>query len=257
MKAKQIFGKTIFFIMIVAFVAIFGYIFGQENSLIGVMMIVAALMLLSRDMTSTAGLSFMSVLIINMVIGAGSFLASYNPWLGLAVNFSVVFSITYVLSHDMKSSVEFPFLLGYILVLSLPVSLENLPLRLISLFVGTVFIVGLNLLVHKKTPVKITSHSGVISLLNMVCDAIDKRSSGEVVDPEMFAKGSASIRSGIFDRLQKRFYSTPESRSVMNMVVSIEQLGKSICRLDMDKKELSELKCVIENSNSVNWGISS
>jgi hypothetical protein len=49
---KKVFGKTIFFIFIVAFVALFSVAFGDKNALIGVMTIVAALMLLGRDMTS-------------------------------------------------------------------------------------------------------------------------------------------------------------------------------------------------------------
>ena len=245
MDVKKVFGKTIFLIFIVAFVALFSVAFGYKNALIGVMIIVAALMLLGRDMTSKAGSSFFWLLIINLSIGIGSFISSSNIWLGLIINFSLIFVLTYVLASDMKSSVEFPFLLGYILVLSMPVTAEELPLKLLALTAGTIFIVGLNLLVHKKTPTKITGHSGIVALLDMVCDSIDRISAGETVDPEIFNKGSRSIRSGIFDRLQKSFYSTPESRSVMNMAVSIEQLGKSVCREKMDGKTLSEIKDVL------------
>jgi hypothetical protein len=245
MDLKTLIGKTLFFVMIVAFVAIFSAVFGSENSLIGVMMIVAALMLMGRDMSSHVGFSFFTLLLINLCIGIGAFIASEYVIIGVAINFALVFTITFIMRMDMKSTLEFPFLLGYILILSVPVDINGLPLRLLSLTVGTVFVVALNLIANKKRTGSITGHQGIISLTDLVIDAVDTRVAGGEATPESLSASSAGIRSGIFDRLRKGFYTTPENRSVMNLAVSLEQLGRVVCREDIDAKVLSDLREVL------------
>ena len=44
MDAKTVAGKSLFFILICLFVAVFAQVFGQENSLTGVVVVVLALM---------------------------------------------------------------------------------------------------------------------------------------------------------------------------------------------------------------------
>ena len=47
MDAKTIAGKTVFFAVMVIFIAGFSAVFGQENSLVGVVIVVMALILLA------------------------------------------------------------------------------------------------------------------------------------------------------------------------------------------------------------------
>src|SRR5699024_9533801 len=110
----------------------------------GVMMITAALMMLSKNLTGKPVKSLAGLVGINVTLGIGSLLASFNPWLGLITNFTVVFGVTFVLMHDIKSPVHFPFLLGYAFILAAPVPLADFPLRLLALIVGSVFILALN-----------------------------------------------------------------------------------------------------------------
>ncbi len=245
MDFKTFIGKTIFFAMIVAFVAVFSAVFGDDNSLIGVMIIVAALMLMGRSMSAQPGYSLFWILFINLSLGVGTFISSMYPVAGIAINFVMIFSLVFLMSRDLRTSVEFPFLLGFALMMSVPVTLEELPIRLASLTIGALFIVGLNLLVNRGKNDKITSHSGIIALLETVEKAIALKKEGSEADPNMFREGTFAIRSGIFDRLQKKYYSTPESRSVMNMAVSIEQLGRCVCRLDLTTEQLEKLEKIV------------
>ena len=51
MDARTLAGKTLFFVLICVFVSGFSGVFGQENSLVGVIIIVLALTMLSRDLS--------------------------------------------------------------------------------------------------------------------------------------------------------------------------------------------------------------
>ena len=51
MDARTVAGKSLFFILICAFVTAFSRVFGPENSLVGVIILVLALTMLSRDLS--------------------------------------------------------------------------------------------------------------------------------------------------------------------------------------------------------------
>lgn len=97
MNFKTFMGKNVMFVAIIIFIVLFMYAFGSENVLIGVMMITAALMMLSKNLTGKPVKSLAGLVGINVTLGIGSLLASFNPWLGLITNFTVVFGVTFVL----------------------------------------------------------------------------------------------------------------------------------------------------------------
>lgn len=242
MDVKTIIGRTIFFLLIVGFIAAFTQVFGPENSLIGVMIIVAALMLLNRDMTAAPVSSFVCIIALNLSIGAVSYLSSLYILPGILLNFSLIFALVFFLSQDSRSSLEFPFLLGYALMMSMPASPDTIHIRLFALTAGSVFIVLLNLAVNYAKNKKMTCHSGILALIDSVSESIDKRRTGERTDSEIFRIKASAVHSQIYDRLKKKFYTSPKDRSVMNLAVSVERLGKHAVEEDISSEDLLDLK---------------
>ncbi len=144
MESKEVLGRTVFFLALCAFVAVFTHLFGDENSLVGVMVVVMALMLLSRDLSDRPAVNCVGMVAVSVCLGLGAFVSLIDPVVGLAVNIVTVLAVSYLTTDSMDSPVHFPFLLGYGFLLSSPVSVEGLPLRLLSLAVGSVLAVGLN-----------------------------------------------------------------------------------------------------------------
>lgn len=150
MDARTLAGKSLFFILICVFVSGFSRIFGPENNLTGVIIIVLALTMLSRDLSVRPVWNLGVMVASTLIMGLFSFVSiwSGNPFMGAALNFAFVFGACFYAMHDLNSPMHFPFLLGYTFMLSVPVSPEDLPMRLLALVVGSVFVVGLNVVFH-------------------------------------------------------------------------------------------------------------
>lgn len=160
--------------MIVAFVSLFTKAFGDLNSMVGVMIIVMALMFMGRDMSARPVNGLVWLLVINLSMGICTFVSSQSPYLGLILDFLFIFLTVIVLARDGRSSVEFPFLLGFVLLMSMPVTPEQLPTRMLSLAIGSVFIVALNVLVNRKGK-GISGHKGLMILFADLDKIIDRR----------------------------------------------------------------------------------
>lgn len=247
--AKFILVKTLTFLLLSTFIGLFSAAFGQDNVLIGVMVVVLALMLLAKDMSARPAGNLFGLIAICMSLGLGAYVALIDPWLGLLVNFPLVFLLTYVTMHNLKMPFWFPFLLGYGFILSMPVSMEALPLRLASLAVGALFIFGFNLVMNfNKT--KKTCHSAIIDLLDDTITVIDTKIAGGTIDMSGMDKKSDTIMSAMYSRIRDKYFISLSSRSVLNLAVAIRSLGNIIVADEHDKKNLEDLKSLLADLRS-------
>ena len=95
MNKKAIITNTAMFIFVIVFVVIFKTIFGDDNTLIGVTTITAMLMFLSRDLTVSPLRNTLKLIGTNLLIGIGTEIIVMNVWLGIVLNFILVFIIAY------------------------------------------------------------------------------------------------------------------------------------------------------------------
>ena len=164
---STIISKTLIFVFVVLLIGVFKSIFGAENSLVGVTSVVLMLALLQQDLTRSP-LKYLSKLILfNVVLGGATFVANQNVWLALVINFSIMCFIGYTFSYELRTSLNMLFGLHYILMLTNPVSIEQLPMRLLSLVFAAFMIMAAQFLVNKN---KLTKSSDRI--LNNIQDNI-------------------------------------------------------------------------------------
>ncbi|MBP3889480.1 MAG: FUSC family protein [Cellulosilyticum sp.] len=135
MDKKKIISTTLMFLAIVASIVLFKLAFGEENSLVAVTGITAALSLLGMDYTINPIQNTIYFVCLEVIIGLAAFLASLNAILGLVITFIMVFYILYTFTYDNKRPIYVGFTLGYFFMLYSPVTLEGLPLRLWGLVV--------------------------------------------------------------------------------------------------------------------------
>lgn len=245
MNAKDILGKTVFFFALLLVIIGFVVAFGNDNALVGVMVIVAALMMMSKDLTTRPVLNLAGLLSICLGIGICSYLALISPWIGIPINFIIVFTIIYVTMHDLKIQLYFPFLLGYAFILSMPVSLEALPIRLLSLAVGAVFILALNIIVNRKKLTK-TCNNCLNGIFSEVKICAEKKLNNEEIDTAALESKMREINSMMYDRLVDRFFTTSKNKTVLGLMVASEGLGRSICNHDHARKDLEDLIVLLD-----------
>ena len=162
---------------------IFFYIgvFGANNMVIGMFIAMAALMNLGNDFTYTPKLSFFKVLLLLLILGIVAFLNNPISIFGCILTFFVVFGVTITSYHLFATSVYLPYLMLYFMMMScLPVSFEELPMRLLSLVVGAIFIVGINLIVNRNKKFKLSKQT-IDSLVLELNNAVDLKLYGDEV----------------------------------------------------------------------------
>ena len=171
MNKKIIISKSLTFLFVVIFVALFKSIFGSENTLIGVTTITALLMFLSKDLTISPIRNSIRLVMFNLFIGVCSVLAVSNIYIGIIANFIALFAISYTLCYNLETPMYFPFTLQYLFLLASPVSIDQLPRRFIALIFGALFIILAQLITNKNRISK-SGNKILISICNTLISKI-------------------------------------------------------------------------------------
>ena len=247
MDAKTVAGKSLFFLLICLFVATFAHVFGQENSLTGVVVVVLALMLLGQDLSVRPMMNLGGLVAFTLVMGVGAYASVWcgNAFVGAAINFSVVFALSFITTQDLRSPMHFPFLLGYAFMLSVPVSSEDLPVRILALVTGSVFIVALNVMVNRKRHSS-TCHRSISAMCSEVSACCERVLSTGESSSEQLDTLCLRLRGTMYDRLRKSFFTTPGDRRVLDMAASLQMAGRAVCQRERDGDVLRALKSLMD-----------
>ena len=242
MNLKNVAGKTVFFALICLFVMLFSAAFGQENSLTGVVVVVLALMMLGQDLSVRPMLNLGGLVAFTLLMGLGAYVSVWcgSAFVGAAVNFAVVFVLSYMTTQDLRSPMHFPFLLGYAFMLSVPVSAEDLPVRVLALVAGSVFIVALNVLINRNRHAR-TCHEGLKAMCAQVSTCCESVLSGGTASSTELDALCLRLRGGMYDRLRRSFFSTPGDRTVLDLASALQMTGRAVCERERDPSVLRGL----------------
>ena len=215
---KLIISKSIMFLLIFTFINVFIALFGSENTLIGVTVITASLMLLERDLTVAPLKNTIKLVGINLLLGVLSFLPAQNIWLGLVINFIALFIVGYLFSYNLKKPVYIAFGLQYLFMLTTTITINKLPMRLLALGAGALFIMCMQLLVNKnkleKSGKKICTSicDDLINKINLIQDNLDYNECNLKIE-----KSINILKKAVHDSRKDDFYITNEG----NVTVAI------------------------------------
>ncbi|MEG1994007.1 MAG: FUSC family protein [Oscillospiraceae bacterium] len=112
-NVKLVFGKIVIFAFCIGFISWYNLLFGSENSIVGIVLLMSLLMFLEADF----GISPRDVMIIIPTmfacIGAFAKISLVNPFVGLVVN-AFIIGLILVLTRKNQQA-YLPFLMGYIM----------------------------------------------------------------------------------------------------------------------------------------------
>lgn len=172
--------KIIMIASMIFFMFFYMIVFGNKNAVIGVTIIMATFMNLGNDLSFKPKTSFIKILFLLLVLGFFSYLNNPLTIWGCILTFIVVFATTFTSYNLFGTSVYLPYLMCYFMMVGIPVSLEMLPMRLLSLAFGAIFIVGINIIVNKKKEYKL-SKTTITKLIDELNNAIDSKLHGDEV----------------------------------------------------------------------------
>ena len=248
---KLIISKTLLFLFIVLFISGFASVFGKENSLIGVAIIIAMLMYLERDLTVHPWRNFFILLGINLLQGIFSHISAINLWLGIPLNFISMFCVGYFFTFSVKKSLYIIFGFQYLFILTTPIPTSDLPLRLLALASGAVIVMVVQLIANKDK----LSRAGRKHLHN-ICDnlieKLDRIASGHdhAEYNQSIETSIKELRKIIFFRRYKGYYLSNEGRLMLKMSACLEKMYVLLNRFEEveDQEEvISACKHGLEN----------
>ena len=122
-------------------------------------------------------------------------------------------------------------------------------MRLIGLFFGAVFIVGINLLANRKKEYKL-SKATIANLIDEINNAIDIKLAGGEVSKENFKVANDFYKS-IFSKFEYKYFSNSTLESVLNLIKAFQYIGWILSDYELSADELKYIKNVLKDIENV------
>ena len=247
-KEKFRFG-TLNFLFIIAYVNMFQWLFGPENSIVGVIFTIMMSASMVRDLTATPfrHLVCQSAVLIWLVVAAYLVNTLAAP-LSLAVNFVTVLLILYAYTYEYSAHIYFPYLLSYLfLVFISPVGAGQLPRRICGMAVGAVSIILYQLFMGRKRVVE-TARDVLNEMIDDICQMIGFRLGEQNEAPSLSGVRGRLCRLSqtVYERRKRILCVSEASFSMIGAGRGLEQLLVQITQLPEGLPE--ETKSFLENA---------
>ena len=246
---KSLKAKIVLIGCILFFMLFYMKVFGSKNAVIGIMIAMVAFMNLGNDLTYKPKLSFFKILSLLLILGIVAYLNAPITIFGCILTFIVVFGTTMTSYHLFGTNVYVPFLMIYFMMMCNPVSFEDLPMMLLSLFVGAIFIVGLNFLVNRNKSYKLSKQT-IDFLISELDNAIDLKLAGKEVSIENFGI-SNSFYTALLSQFEFKLFPSPNQESVLNIIKSFQYIGFVISNQDLLDDELIFIRKILDNIKDI------
>ena len=236
-------SKIIILITLFIFTLLYMFLFGFNNSVIGVCIVLAAFFNLGNDLSFKPKTSFVKISVLFIVLGIAAYFNNPLTIGACILTFIVVFITTYSSYNIFGSDIYMPYLIMYFMMIYLPVTAEEMPLRILSLLLGAAFIVILNVVVNRKKHYKI-SRQTVNDMINELDSSIDLKLAGEELTEENF-KITLGFYYSLINTFQYKYFSTGPQRSLLNLVKSVHYIGRIVALIDLTENELKYIKDIL------------
>ena len=241
--------KMIMFVAMIVVMAFYMIVFGSKNAVIGFVIMLAAFMNLGNDLSFKPKRSFIRILLLLLILGSSAYLNNPLTIWGCILTFIVVFGTTFTSYNLFGSSTYLAYLMCYFMMISSQVTLEGLPMRLLSLLFGALFIVGLNILVNKKRDYNLSNET-INNLVSELNNAIDLKLKGETVSQDNF-KTANGLYLAIFNKFEYRFFPSKIHQSVLNVIKSFQYIGIGLAENNFTENELNYMREVLSKIKEI------
>lgn len=148
--------KVILTIMFcVSFVTISSFIFGNDNSITGVVILIILLTVRQSNFgIHISHSSFALILTFAILIIGPKLYNITGPFIGFFINLFCILAITVLSCHNVIMSNHFVFILSYLLLIGYNVTDKSFHIRIIALIFGAILCTFIFLITHKKQKFK-------------------------------------------------------------------------------------------------------
>ncbi|CEO31257.1 FUSC family protein [Paraclostridium sordellii] len=243
---------TNIFVFFIAMISIFSFlIFGKENLLIGIGSISIAITMIGQNYKSNKIQTFITLSVIQLILGLGAYISGYSSIIATFVSLSISFSIYYIFSNETKASKSSAFMTLYVLLLYSPITIEQLPKRLIALIFSSLVIMCLYFILSRYNFKKITN-SQIINTIDLINKQLDLIKEGQVI--EEFNKNASillkNIELNIYDSIEKNKKLSIEVYKKEVVILLLKKINTSLNYIkesEIDETLFKNLKFVLDD----------
>ncbi|HBI6988640.1 TPA: FUSC family protein [Clostridium perfringens] len=250
MNIKRFKLPLIFAVLSVVLMGLYKIIFGVENTVIGLIIAMASYAFLRLDLTSYPIYKSMIFLILNLFLAISAYISAINPFVGLIINFLILFTVSFIYTTEFKNVISYIFLLLYVYMWEYPISLDELPRRLVAMGVGVFIIIGIHILFNRRN-FKKNSNTIIIRVIRNIqkeiCHIINKsymEKENIYIDSEL-----RKLLILIEGRNNNKFIENHKDDIYFNIVLILERINSIINKVG---KVNNKSKDVIDYLNSLN-----
>lgn len=250
MNIKRFKLPLIFAVLSVVLMGLYKTIFGVENTIIGLIIAMASYAFLRLDLTSYPIYKSMIFLILNLFLAISAYISAINPFVGLIINFLILFTVSFIYTTEFKNVISYIFLLLYVYMWEYPISLDELPRRLVAMWVGVFIIIGIHILFNRRNFKKNSNNIIIRSIRNIqkeICHIINKsykEKENIYIDSEL-----RKLLVLIEGRNNNKFIENNKDDIYFNIVLILERINSIINKVG---KINNKSKDVIDYLNSLN-----
>lgn len=235
--------------MVLALVIYF-FVFAEPVRGLCIPIILGGLLNLSYDLSFRPKKSFFKILFLFIIFAFAAYLNNPLTIAGCILTFIVVFLTTFSSYNLFGVSVYIPYLLSYFMLVSAHIRLEDLPVTILSLIIGVIFIISLNLIINHKKVYKL-SIKNIDHLFNELYNGIDLKLEGKPVSIDDF-NSIKGFYSGIYNNFDYKYFPNYAQQGVLNIVKALQYIGVLISIYDFTSEELKYIKKTLYNIEKAN-----
>ncbi|WP_124042123.1 FUSC family protein [Clostridium perfringens] len=250
MNIKRFKLPLIFAVLSVVLMGLYKTIFGVENTVIGLIIAMASYAFLRLDLTSYPIYKSMIFLILNLFLAISAYISAINPFVGLIINFLILFTVSFIYTTEFKNVISYIFLLLYVYMWEYPISLDELPRRLVAMGVGVFIIIGIHILFNRRNFRRNSNNIIIKSIRNI------QKEIYHIINESYEEKENIYIDSElrkllvlIKGRNNNKFIGNNKDDIYFNIVLILERINSIINKVG---KVNSKSKDVIDYLNSLN-----
>lgn len=240
----------IFAVLSVVLMGLYKTIFGVENTVIGLIIAMASYAFLRLDLTSYPIYKSMIFLILNLFLAISAYISAINPFVGLIINFLILFTVSFIYTTEFKNVISYIFLLLYVYMWEYPISLDELPRRLVAMGVGVFIIIGIHILFNRRNFRRNSNNIIIKSIRNIQKEIF------HIINESYEEKENIYIDSELRKLLvlikvrnNNKFIGNNKDDIYFNIVLILERINSIINKVG---KVNSKSKDVIDYLNSLN-----
>lgn len=250
MNIKRFKLPLIFAVLSVVLMGLYKTIFGVENTIIGLIIAMASYAFLRLDLTSYPIYKSMIFLILNLFLAISAYISAINPFAGLIINFLILFTVSFIYTTEFKNVISYIFLLLYVYMWEYPISLDELPRRLVAMGVGVFIIIGIHILFNRRNFRRNSNNIIIKSIRNIqkeICHIINesyREKENIYIDSEL-----RKLLILIEGRNNNKFIENHKDDIYFNIVLILERINSIINKAG---KVNNKSKDIIDYLNSLN-----